>query len=454
MVLEALRERVRGDVIGPGDRRYDELRRVWNARVDRRPAAVVRCTGAADVRAAVRVAREHDRQVTPRAGGHHVSGAAVRDGAVVLDLRSMDDVTVDADARRVHVRAGATWGDVDVATQAVGLAVPGAQDPDVGVAGTTLGGGVGWLSRRHGLSCDNLRAADVVTADADLVRASPDEHPDLFWALRGGGGHFGVVTRFTFDCHAVGPTVLAGSIVHPLEAAASVARRYREFVDGAPRTVRPLFGLMPLPAASAYPDRLHGRRVVMLILCYVGDPAEGERVLGPLRAAGEPLADSVGRRPYVAWQRAGRSAAVERTAVRSHFLPTLTDAALEVIVEHGAAAPSAGATVFVSPRGGAETDPPPDATAYPHRTDAHHVLVEARWRDPGADPEHEAWVSSFHEALAPHTTGAAPNFLDADEGSSRVRAAYGANYDRLVALKDRWDPANRCPGPGHVQPSG
>ena len=455
MVVDALRSRVRGATFAPGDPPYDERRRVWNARVDRRPAAVVRPVDADDVRAAVDVARRHDRPVTPRAGGHHVSGAAVRDGAVVLDLADLDDVAVDPDARTARVGGGATWGAVDRATLEHGLAAPGAQDPDVGVAGSTLGGGVGWRSRLDGLSCDNLRAADVVVADGSLVRASADEHPDLYWALRGGGGHFGVVTRFVFDLHPASTTVLAGSVVHRLEDAGAAARAYRAFVEDAPREARPLLGVMALPPASVYPERLHGRRVAMLVVCHVGDPDAAERDLAGLRSAGDPLADSVHRRPYVDWQRAGRSGSSERTAVRSDLVADLTDEVVEVVVRHGAAAPSPSSTVFVSPRGGAEVDPAPDETAYPHREPGHHVLVEARWSDPDRDDEHLAWVEAAHEALAPHATGgAAPNFLDAAEGPGRVRATYGDHLDRLVAVKDRWDPEHRFPGPGHVTPSG
>jgi FAD/FMN-containing dehydrogenase len=450
----ALRERARGAVLEPGDPGYDDARTVWNARVDRHPDLVLRCTGAADVLAGVDIARERDLRLGVRSGGHHVSGCAVPEGGLLLDCRPMDAVRVDPAARRARVGPGATWGDVDHETAAFGLAVPGGQDPNIGVAGLTLGGGVGWLSRKHGLTCDNLLAADVVTADGDLVHASADENADLFWALRGGGGNVGVVTSFEFRLHELPPEILAGSLVYHADAFDAVARRYRRFMADAPREVRLLLGSMALPPASVYPEHLHGTRVTMLVTCYAGPPDEGRRVLAPLRAAGDPLADSIRPRSYPSFQAVGESRGSVRTFLRSQYLPSLSAPAVETVREHVARAPSAGATVFVSPRSGAETDPPADATAYPHREDAHHLLVEARWTDPERDDEHVDWVHAFHDAVQPYTTGAAAmNFLTDDEDLDRVRAACGGNHDRLVAVKREWDPtnlfrANRSVDPG------
>lgn len=439
--VEGLCEDLRGDVLEPGDDGYDEARQVWNAMIDHRPDVVARPTGVADVIAAVNIAREHGVALSVEGGGHHVSGAAVPDEGLVLDLGEMDAVDVDPDSKVARVGAGATWGDVDHETQAFGLAVPGGQDPNIGVAGLTLGGGVGWLSRKYGLACDNLRAVELVTAEGDLVRASEDEHPDLFWGLRGGGGRFGVVTTFEYQLHEVGPSILAGSLAYPLENARAVARNYREFMTDAPPEVRVLFGLMPLPPASHFPGERYGERVAMLVVCYAGPPAEGRPVLEPLRSFGEPFVDSIEERTYKRFQRAGESRGSIRTYLRSQYLERLTDDAVDTILAHGTDTPSGGTTVFVSPRGGAETDPVPDATAYPHRGAAHHALVEARWEDPAADEEHVEWVQTFHEALAPHTTGdVAMNFLTADEPESRRRAAYGDNYERLCELQQKWDP--------------
>jgi len=280
--VETLRDRTRGEVLEPDDPGYDAARRLWNATVDSRPTVVVRCAGTADILAGVAVARDHDLALGVKGGGHHVSGCAVPDGGLLLDLGPMDGVRVAPDAETVTVGPGATWGDVDHETAAFGRAVPGGQDPNIGVAGLTLGGGVGWLSRQYGLTCDNLLGADVVTADGRLVRASAEDHPELFWGLRGGGGNFGIVTRFRFRLHPV-KRVFAGSLVHPFEERRAVARRYREFMDDAPRDVRVLFGCMTLPDRSVYPEAARGSRVAILITCCNGDAERGREVLAPLR---------------------------------------------------------------------------------------------------------------------------------------------------------------------------
>jgi FAD/FMN-containing dehydrogenase len=453
--VEVLRDRTRGDVLEPGDPGYDGARSVWNARIDRAPAVVVRCTGAADVVAGVDVARDCDLPVSVKGGGHHVSGSAVVEDGVVLDCSPMDAVRVDPRTKTARVQAGATWGDVDHETQAFGLAVPGGQDPDIGVAGLTLGGGVGWLSRKYGLTCDNLLSADVVTADGEVVRASEDRNGDLFWALRGGGGNFGVATEFEFQLHEVGPEIFAGSLVYPFDDARALGRRYRSFATDAPPEVRLLYGSMVLPATDYYPVDARETRVAMIIACYAGPPEEGERVLAPFREFGEPFQDSIRPRSYAAWQRAGNSRGAMRTYLKSQYLAHLSDAAVDTVVEHAAAAPSSGATVFISPRGGAETDPASNATAYPHRDAAHHLLVEARWEDPDRDDDHVAWTRAFHDAMRPYATGdVAMNFLTRDESDRRIGAAYGENYDRLVAVKDAWDPENRFGGSHHLDPSG
>ncbi|MGM0604402.1 MAG: FAD-binding oxidoreductase [Halobacteriota archaeon] len=452
--FQPLADRLRGELLRPGASGYDDARRIWNALIDRRPAAIARCRGAADVIATVTFAREHDLLLSVKSGGHHVSGSAVCEGGLMVDLSPMNGVRVDPAARTVRVGAGATWGDVDHETQAFGLAVPGAQDPNVGVAGVTLGGGVGWLSRKYGLTSDNLLAADVVTADGDLVRASETDHPDLFWGLRGGGGNFGIVTEFEFRLHEVGPEIFAGSLVYPFDRVRDVARWYRAFEADAPREVRLLFGSMHMPASASFPEAVRDRRVAILIAFYAGPPTAGQRVLAPLRDRGEPLMDSLRGRRYAAFQRAGESRGRMRTYVRSQYLSALSDRTIETIGSYADRSPSSGATVFVSPRGGAETDPSVDATAYPHRSTAHHLLIETRWDDPSRDEDHIRWTREFHEAIEPFTTGAAAmNFLTHDEPETRRKAAYGANYDRLVDLKTEWDPENRFRLNQNVEPT-
>ena len=439
--VAALADRARGALLRPGDDGYDDARRVWNARIDREPAAILRCRGAADVVAGITAARAEGLDLSVKGGGHHVSGSAIAEDGLVLDCGPMDWVVVDPDARRARVGPGATWGDVDAETQAHGLAVPGGQDPNIGVAGLTLGGGVGWLGPTHGCTCDNLRRAQVASADGRLVTASADEHPDCFWALRGGGGRVGVVTEFEFDLHPVGPEITAGSLVYPIDETAAVARYYREFEAAAPPEVRLLFGSMVLPDSSYYPAAARGARVAMLMAFHPEPPAVAEPVLAPLRERGEPLMDSIKGRRYRDWQRAGDSEGSMRTFLRSQYLDDLSDAAIETLVDQAREAPSAGTTVFCSPRRGAEIEPAVDATAYPHREHCHHVLVEARWSDPARDDAHVDWVRSFHDALEPHTTGDAPvNFLTEDELASRREAAFGPNYERLVAIEEAWDP--------------
>jgi len=442
--VEQVREELRGSVLEPSQDGYDEARRVWNAMVDNSPDLIVRPTGTADVLAAVTIAAEHDLSLSVKGGGHHVSGTAVPDEGLLLDLGEMNAVDVDPNGQIARVQAGATWGEVDHETQAFGLAVPGGQDPNIGVAGLTLGGGGGRLSRKYGLTCDNLRAVELVTVEGDFVRASEDEHVDLFWGLRGGGGRFGVVTTFEYQLHEVGPEILAGSLAYPLADAPQVARHYREFMADAPREVRVLFGIMALPPASHFPEHRHGERSVMLVVCYAGSPEEGRSVLEPLRSFGEPFVDSIQERTYTQFQRAGESQGSVRTYLRSQYLESLTDDAIDTIRTYDTDAPSSGTTVFVSPRGGAETAPAATATAYPHRDAAHHVLIEARWEDPTADDEHIEWVRTFHEALAPYTTDdVAMNFLTDDEPEHRRKAAYGGNYERLRRLQREWDPDGR-----------
>jgi FAD/FMN-containing dehydrogenase len=440
--VAALQRHVRGDVLAPGESGYEEARTLWNARVDRRPTAIVRAADADDVAAAVRVARERAHPVSVKAGGHHVSGRALADGAVTIDLSRLDGVEVDPQTRRVSVGAGARWGAVDAATEAHGLAVPGGQDPNIGVAGLTLGGGVGWLSRQHGLACDNLVAAEVVTADGDTVGTSAINNPDLFWALQGGGGvGFGVVTALHLRAHPIRGNVYAGALIADAERYPELVGIYRHFIERAPRSVRVLCGSMTLPPAKVFPERLHNARVSALIACHVGEAEEGERLLAPLREQVQPVADTLRPRAYTHFQRAGSSQWAARTHLRSHYVATPTDGVGDLLGRHIDAAPSGGATVFLSPRTGAETDPAPTATACPHREPAHHVLVEARWNDAGADEAHTEWVERAHAELEPQTTGAVEaNFLAADEPAYRVAAAHGANRHRLAAIRDTWDP--------------
>ena len=436
----------RGRLIHPDHPDYDSARAVWNGVIDRRPRLIARCIGPTDVVAAVRLARERDLEIAIRGGGHNVAGTAMCDDGLVIDLSAMRAVRVDPAGRRAWVQGGALWGDVDHETQAHGLATVGGVVSHTGVAGLTLGGGVGWLMRRHGLTVDNLLAADVVTAGGALLRASADEHPDLFWALRGGGGNFGVVTSFEFRLHALGPTVLAGPIFWDARDARDVLRCYRDFVRDAPDALGTVVRFGTAPPLAAIPTELHWRPVVSVGTCYAGPVADGERVLRPLRAFGNPLLDLVGPKPYV-----GLQSSLDSTVLRgwhyywkSTFLPSLGDDLIDVLVEHAFAGASARSYVVMFHLQGAVSRVAEGETAYGNRQACHAITLDGVWR-PGEDfgARDTAWVRAFFAALDPFREGVYVNFLGGDEDPGRVREAYGdAVYERLAGVKSTYDPDN------------
>ena len=426
-----------GQLIRPGDPRYDEARAVWNGAIDRRPAIVARCRDAADVGAAIRLARERGLPVAVRGGGHSIGGLSVCDGGLVVDLSPMRAIAVDPAARRARAGAGVLWGELDAATQAHGLATVGGIVTHTGIAGLTLGGGIGWLMRRHGAVVDNLLDADLVTVDGDEVRAADD--PELFWGLRGAGANFGVVTAFEYRLHEVGP-VLAGPLYHALEDAPDVLRFYRDFAAAAPDELTTILNLRPAPPLPILPEHLHGRPVLAIGVCHTGDP----RDLEPLRRFGRPLLDAVAPRPYAELQRM-----FDATVPHGwHYfwktceLPPLTDAAIDTLCEQAGRIASPRSYIIVFQLGGAMTRGPD--TAFGQRDAAHDVNVNAVWLPGDPDAErHVEWAREAYAALAPHARGRAyVNFLQ-DEPQERVRAAYGPPaYERLQALKRRYDPEN------------
>jgi FAD/FMN-containing dehydrogenase len=441
--ISALELELKGDVVGPDHPGYDDARVVWNAMIDRRPALIVRCRHADDVLAAIRFAREHEIEISIRGGGHNIAGTAICDGGLVVDLSAMTAVSVDADRKRAYVEAGATLRDVDRATQRHGLAVPLGINSTTGVAGLTLGGGFGWLTRTHGLTIDNLVSADVVIGTG-VVPASANENADLFWAIRGGGGNFGVVTRFEFALHPVGPDVLAGLIVFPFAQARQVLRRYRDFVETAPEELNVWAVLRKAPPLPFLPPAVHGQEIVALAVFYAGDPAEGERRIAPLRQFGTALGEHIGPQPYIAWQQAFDPllAAGARNYWKSHNFTALSDGAIDALTEFAARLPSPQSEIFVALVAGAPNRVPDDATAYASRDAKLVVNVHARWESADADGACITWAREFFEASAPYASaGAYVNFMTADEGG-RVAAAYGSNYQRLVLMKRRFDPEN------------
>ncbi|MDJ1160077.1 FAD-binding oxidoreductase [Chelatococcus sp. SYSU_G07232] len=442
--LEELAAGLRGSVFDERAATYDEVRTIWNAMIDRRPGLILRCLGAADVIRAVRFARDNGLLVAVRGGGHNIAGNAVCDGGLVIDLSLMKSVRVDVAARRAWVGPGATLADVDKETQAFGLAVPTGINSTTGIAGLALGGGFGWITRKFGLTIDNLLSAEVVTADGQLLRASATENPDLFWALRGGGGNFGVVTAFEFRLHELGPQVLSGLVVHPFDAAEAVLREYRQALDAAPDELTCWAVLRRAPPLPFLPADWHGKEVLVLAMCYCGDVEAGQAATAGLRAIGQPIVDVVGPNPFTGWQQAFDPllAPGARNYWKSHDFTELPDAAIEALTAAVRNLPGPECEIFVGHVGGAAGRIAVDATAFPQRS-AHFVMnVHARWREPDMDRACIDWARRLFEATRPYAAGTAYiNFMPADE-VDRVETAYGGNYLRLAQLKRKYDPTN------------
>jgi FAD/FMN-containing dehydrogenase len=442
--LSALGTSIQGRVLTPGSPGYDTARTLWNAMIDRRPAAIVQCTVADDVAQAVRFAAKRNLLTSIRGGGHNIAGNAACDGGLMIDLSSMKAVRVDPATRTARVEAGATLGNVDRETQKMGLATPLGINSTTGVAGLTLGGGFGWLSRRYGLTIDNLLSADVVLADGTRVTASESANPDLFWAIRGGGGNFGVVTSFEFRLHEVGPQVLAGLIVHPLVTAREVLEFRREYMKKAPEELSCWFVMRKAPPLPAIPAEFHGKEILVLAVCCAGSVAEGERLAKPLREFGRPVADMVGPQPYADWQTALDPLLTPgaRNYWKSNEFTDTTDGLLDVLMDYAMRLPDPQCEIAVAQVGGAVRRVPTDATAYGHR-DAELVMnVHGRWADSVNDKLCIQWARDLFNATAPFATGSVyVNFMTEDD-QDRVKAAYGNNYDRLARIKKTYDPTN------------
>jgi FAD/FMN-containing dehydrogenase len=443
--VEQLRSSLQGPLLTPDSPAYDEARTIWNAMIDRRPALIARCTSAADVALVVRFAREHNLVLAVRGGGHNIAGNAVCEGGLLIDLSQMKAVQVDRDAKTARVEGGATLADFDREAQAFGLATPLGINSTTGVAGLTLGGGFGWLSRQLGLTIDNLLSAEVVTATGDIVRASSDVNPDLFWAIRGGGGNFGVVTSFEFQLHPVGPEVLSGLVVHPLDAAGDVLRFYRDFLPTTPDEFVCWFVMRKAPPLPFLPTEWHGKEILALAMCYSGSSlAEGERVAAPLRGFGKPIADVVAPHPYTAWQAVMDPLLTPgfRNYWKSHDFREVSDGLIDTLIAHARKLPDPNTEIAFAQLGGAVSRVPNDATAYGHRDGQFVLNVHGRWQDRGKDSACIGWARDLFNATAPFATGNVyVNFLTQDE-EDRVRAAYGRNYDRLSKLKNKYDPRN------------
>jgi FAD/FMN-containing dehydrogenase len=446
--VRELRTSLRGQVIEPGDGDYETARRLWNGMIDRRPSIIARCSGTADVVRAHAFGREHDLPIAVRGGGHGVAGRASCDDGLVIDLSPMRGIRVDPAARTARAQAGVLWGEFDRETQLFGLATTGGAVSTTGIAGLTLAGGFGWLMRKHGMVVDNLLSVDLVTADGRCLTVSEHENSDLFWAVRGAGANFGVVTSFEYRLHPVGPILLGGMVVHPLENAAAALRFYRQFSAEAPDEVASYAGLLTTP---------DGMKVLALAAAYIGPVEEGEKALRPLRSFGPPVADLFAPTPYVTHQTLFDASfpAGRRNYEKSTFITDLDETAIDALVGHMERVPSPLSLVIIEHHGGAVRRVPEDATAFRHRAPEYNVTVPGGWDDPAADDANVAWVRSVLQALEPVSTGTYyANYQAELDRAEPVEAAWGANYGRLAHLKAAYDPQNVFRLNHNIRPAG
>ena len=443
--ISALASGLDGKLIRQGDAEYDEVRQIWNVMIDKRPALIVQCASASGVVAAVNFGREHGLLTAVRGAGHNIAGNAVCEGGLMIDLSKMKQVNVDVNNQRATVQGGATLGDFDAATLEHGLATPTGINSTTGIAGLTLGGGFGWLSRKYGMTVDNLVSADVVTANGSQLHASEDENSDLFWAIRGGSGNFGIVTQFEFQLHQVGPDLLSGLIVFPQSQAKDVLRKYAEFSSSMPEELNVWVIMRKAPPLPFLPEDVHGTDVIILALCYAGDPAEGEALVEPIKAFGDPIGVMVGAQPYVDWQQAFDPllAPGMRNYWKSHNFTEISDGLIDAVVEQAERLPSPHCEIFFGAIGGATSRVAPDAMAYSHR-DANYVMnVHGRWETADEDATGIAWAREVFGATKPFaSSGVYVNFITEEEDDARIASAYGVNRARLVELKKKYDPTN------------
>jgi FAD/FMN-containing dehydrogenase len=454
--IDAFKAEFKGRLITAEDAGYDDARTIWNAMIDRRPALIAQCASDADVKTAVDFARQNELLFSVRGGGHNIAGNAVSDGGMMIDLSQMNWVRVDTDSRRANVGPGAKLGDFDNEAQKYGLATPLGINSTTGVAGLTLGGGFGWLSRTYGMTVDNLLSADIVTADGKTVRASATENSDLFWGIRGGGGNFGIVTNFEFQLHPVGPEVLTGLIVFPFDQAKDVLVKYREAVKTMPDELNVWVVLRKAPPLPFLPEEAHGKESVIFAIFYSGEPATGEILIEPLKSFGTPYGHFIGVQQYTAWQQAFDPLLTPgaRNYWKSHNFAELKDEALDIVIKYIRSLPSPHTEIFFGLIGGQASRVAPDATAYSQRNALWALNVHGRWETPEEDEKCIAWCREFFDASAPYATGGVYiNFLTQDE-TDRIASAYAPDvWDRLVEIKTKWDPTNLFRMNQNIKPS-
>lgn len=442
--IPKLRSEVKGKVILPSHPDYDQTRTIWNGMVDRRPAVIVQCASADDVAPAIRFARENDLIISILGAGHHIAGNSLAEDGLVIDFSNMKKVEVDPQKRRARVQPGATLADFDRETQKYGLATPTGINSTTGISGLTLGGGFGWLTRKYGLTIDNLVSAQLVTADGKQLQVNERENSDLFWAIRGGGGNFGVVTEYEFKLHPVGPEVLAGLIVFPFTEARKILQQYRQFVGAIPEELNAWVVIRQAPPLPFLPEKVHGKMVVVVPVFYDGDLATGEQFIDLIRNFGPIHGEHVGIQPYTNWQQAFDPLLTPgaRNYWKSHNFTELNDGVFAKVIEYAGKMPSPHCEIFIGLISGFSNRIPDNATAYASR-DAKFVMnVHARWEDPEDDDKCIGWARRFFKASAPYASGGAyVNFMTEEE-QNRVAAAYGNNYERLVEIKTKYDPKN------------
>jgi len=441
--IEELRGRVNGEVITPSDGAYDEARKVYNGMIDKRPAAVVRCTGPSDVAAVIGVARDEGLDLSVRGGGHSAPGFGTNDGGIVADLSPLQTVVVDADARTARAGGGCTWAVFNDATNAHGLATTGGIIGSTGIAGLTLGGGIGYLARKYGLSCDNLLSAEVVTADGQVVTASEKEYDDLFWALRGGGGNFGVVTSFEYRLHPVAE-IYGGPIAYPVDRADEVLRFYREYIAEAPEELGGFVGFHLAPPLPFLPEEWHFKNVCLAVPCWAGPLDQGEKMIKPFLDVVEPVGAHVGQMPYPALNTAFDPLLPPGLQAywKASFEREITDGAIAVHTDHGAKVPSIQTAVHLYPIDGAVQRVGAQDTAFAYRDVGFSPVIAGMWEDPADNERNIAWVRSYYDALQPYAAeGGYINFMDGDD-QGRIEDNYKGNYRRLAEVKAKYDPGN------------
>jgi FAD/FMN-containing dehydrogenase len=453
--IEELRSTIRGEVLLPSDDGYNTARTLWNEMIDRKPGAIVRCVGTHDVILAVNFARDNNLLVAVKGGGHNVAGNAVCDGGLVIDLSLMRSVHLDKKSKTARIDGGCLLGDVDAATQLHGMAVSAGVVSHTGVGGLTLGGGFGWISRKHGFTIDNLISADVVTADGRVVTASAEENPDLFWGIRGGGGNFGIATSFEVKAAEIGNEVYSGLIAHPFENAKEYLQFYRDYVRTLPDEMTIWMVIRHAPPLPFLPEEVHGRMIVATPFVYLGDATKGEELIKPIREFGQPHGEHIGMNPWTAWQTTFDvlNAHGARNYWKSHHLEDLSDGCIDKIVEYGGKLPTPHCEIFIPHMEGAPSRVAENETAFAFRYTPFVINLHTRWENPADDDQCVAWAREFFEATEPFAKGVYVNFLS-EEGEDRVRQAYTDEvWNRLVEVKNKYDPTNLFKMNQNIKPS-